>query len=117
MDDDELVFHTLMRITSVFNGLKTAVRAFSTRGTKLSFDEVVALLNSEDVQLLQDSSTDLDKSTVLMTTPLNQSVSHSGVPSIPSQGSSMNQVSYAYNQQMPSFNNYYPQVQQPAGGP
>lgn len=106
----------------MFNGLKTTIRAFSTRGTKLSFDEVVALLNSEDVQLLQDSSTDIDKSTVLVTTHSNQPTSHSNVSGdnsgsmvsfAPTQSSSMNHRPYGYRRQpMPFFNNFNPQVRQ-----
>lgn len=114
----------------MFNSLKTAERAFSTRGTKLSFDEVVTLLKSEDDQLLQESGSNLDKSTVLVTTHSNltdqqSTASGSGnssvVSSVPSQGSNMNHMQYSYNQPMnfgqpvPSFNNFYPQVQQYSG--
>lgn len=62
IDDNELVFHTLCGLPKAFNGLKTAVGAVRTRGHTLSFDEVVMLLNSEDVQLLQESP-DVENST------------------------------------------------------
>lgn len=114
----------LRGLPPVFNGLKTAVRAVRTRGTKLSFEEVVTMLNSEDIQLLQDSSSDLEKSTVLISTQSNQVMqpnvhSRSGSQIIgtgPNQGSSvpnvpMNNVSFGPVQPMPAYNNYYPQVQ------
>lgn len=119
--DDELVFHTLRGLPPVFNGLKTVVRAFSARGAKLSFDEVVALLNSEDVQLLQNSVTDLDKSTVLVTTQFNPSSQQSGSSTgdtttvMQSTGGIVGHVQYGFGQPMPSFNNFYPQMQQFSG--
>ncbi|KAH7866810.1 hypothetical protein Vadar_025321 [Vaccinium darrowii] len=110
-----------MGLPPVFNGLKTAVRAVRTRGTKLSFEEVVTMLNSEDIQLLQDSSPDLEKSTVLVSTQPNQmsqpmvnTTNNSQMTSItgPPQGTSVNHMPYgSTSQPMPAYNNYYPQVQ------
>ncbi|KAH7850217.1 hypothetical protein Vadar_029386 [Vaccinium darrowii] len=118
--DDELVFHTLRGLPPLFNGLKTAVRAFSARGTKLSFDEIVALLNSEDDQLLQNSGTDLDKSTVLVTTQSNPSSQQSGQSTGGNVGGqstdgNVGHIQYGFGQPMPSFNNFYPQLQQFSG--
>lgn len=124
VDDEELVFHTLRGLPPIFNGLKTVVRAFGFKGTKLIFDEVVTLLNSEDVQLLQDSGPDLDMSTVLVTTPSHQmiqsdtasgNVHKSEMSTVPKQGTTANHMSYGYSQPMPAFNNFYPQVQQNLG--
>lgn len=52
MDDDDLIFHTLRGLPKVFNGFKTAVR---TRGNTITIDEVIAMLNGEEIQCLQES--------------------------------------------------------------
>lgn len=54
----------------MFNGFKTAVR---TRGSDISFDEAVTLLNSEDLQLLQDNPSESDTTTVLVAAHENPS--------------------------------------------
>lgn len=70
IQDDELVFRTLHGLPKAFNGLKTVVRAVRARGYSLSFDEVVTMLKSEDIQLIQDSPSDaaVHNSSVLVAT-------------------------------------------------
>lgn len=65
LSDEDMIFHLLRGLPKVFNGLKTAVR---TRGSNISFDDVVNLLHSEDLQLLQETSSDSDLTTVLVAT-------------------------------------------------
>ncbi|KAH7846996.1 hypothetical protein Vadar_020555 [Vaccinium darrowii] len=124
MTDDDLIFHLLRGLTKVFNGFKTVV---CTRGTSVTFDEAVTMLNSEDIQLLQDTSSETDTSTVLLATHGNGSVSNvipqlntqtqnQGVPmhvpviSVASsqQGSSQSQYSSSQQQQY----SFMPQQQQ-----
>lgn len=73
IEDDELVFCALDGLPKVFNGLRIAVRAMRTRGHRVSFDEFVTMMKSEDKQLSRDTP-DLDVSnTVLVATHGNQS--------------------------------------------
>lgn len=44
VDDDDLIFHTLRGLLPVFNGFKTTIRAIRARGDRISFDEVVNML-------------------------------------------------------------------------
>ncbi|KAH7839271.1 hypothetical protein Vadar_002035 [Vaccinium darrowii] len=48
-----------------FNGLRTAVRAVKTRGYKISFDELVTMMKSEEVQLSKETS-DLDSQNIVL---------------------------------------------------
>lgn len=70
LEDDELVFRTLHGLPKAFNGLRTAVRAIRTRGHSISFDELITMLKSEDVQLIHESASDVEvqNSTVLVAT-------------------------------------------------
>ncbi|KAE9454986.1 hypothetical protein C3L33_13112, partial [Rhododendron williamsianum] len=69
VNEDDLIFHTLRVLPKVFNGFKTAVR---TRGGTITFAELINMLNGEDLQLLQESDTDI--SYVLVATHGNKSV-------------------------------------------
>lgn len=66
IDEDDLIFHTLRGLPKVFNGLRTTVREKITRGEHVTFDEVVTMINAENQQLLQESSTVTDNGTVLI---------------------------------------------------
>lgn len=116
IDDNELVFHTLRGLPKAFNGLKTAVRAVRTRGHTLSFDEVIMMLNSEDVQLLQESP-DVENSTVLMTTHTSHTTQPSGVSlndTLISSSSGANpstSLPQPYSQTMSSISQLQPQNQ------
>lgn len=61
IDEEDLIFHTLRGLPKVFNGFKTTIR---TRGSTITFDELVTMLNGEDLQLLQE--TDSESTTVLV---------------------------------------------------
>lgn len=66
MAEDDLVFHTLRGLPKAFNGFKTAVR---TRwGSPITIEELFNMLNGDDLQLIQESSTDNDISSVLVAT-------------------------------------------------
>ncbi|KAH7837779.1 hypothetical protein Vadar_017916 [Vaccinium darrowii] len=103
LSEEDLIFHLLRGLPKVFNGFKTAVR---TRGSNISFDDVVNPLNSEDHQLLQESSSDSDVTTVLVATHGNpNSTQH--VPQNPQHLQSQNsgtsvQTQPQMNVQMPS---------------
>lgn len=55
VEDDDLIFHTLRGLPSVFNGFKTMIRALQQQGHGISFNAVVTMLHGEDAQLLQES--------------------------------------------------------------
>lgn len=81
IEDDELVFRTLHGLPKAFNGLKTAVRAVRTRGYSLSFDEVVTMLKSEDIQLIQDSSSEAEvQNTSILVATHDQSLRQNSLP-------------------------------------
>lgn len=88
LEDDELVFRALHGLPKAFNGLRTAVRVVCTRGHKVCFDELVTMMKSEDVQLLQDSPSDTEfqNSSVLVATHGSQMASR--YSSLPVSGSS-----------------------------
>lgn len=65
LEDDDLIFHLLRGLPPVFNGFKSVVR---TRGYTLTFDEVLTMLHSEDLQLTQDSASESDVTSVLVAT-------------------------------------------------
>lgn len=71
VEDDELVFRTLQGLPKAFNGLRTAVRAVRTRGTKISFDDLVAMMKSEDIQLSKETSEVDANNTVLIASHSN----------------------------------------------
>ncbi|KAH7841417.1 hypothetical protein Vadar_029614 [Vaccinium darrowii] len=56
IEDDEIVFRALQGLPKVFNGLRTAVRAMRTRGYKVTFDELVTMMKSEEAQLSKETS-------------------------------------------------------------
>lgn len=71
VSEDDLVFHTLRGLPKSFNGFNTAVR---TRGGSITFAELVNMLTGEDLQLLQETETEI--SSVLVATHDNKAVSH-----------------------------------------
>lgn len=70
MNDKDLIFHLLRGLPKAFNNFKTAIR---TRGVNITFDEVVTMVHNEDLQLLQESTSEHDVSTVLVATHGNNS--------------------------------------------
>ncbi|KAG5562894.1 hypothetical protein RHGRI_005583 [Rhododendron griersonianum] len=133
IEDDEIVFRALHGLPKVFNGLRTAVRAVRTRGHRVSFDELVTMMKSEDKQLSRDTP-DLDVSnTVLVATHGNQShnndfsgssssvnpVSQSHIGTSQSQGVGFTQPQGVGFNQLASFNpppqqhQYFPQQFRP----
>lgn len=65
MSDEDLIFHLLRGLPKMFDSFKTAIR---TRGSDITFDEVVTMLNSEDLQLIQEGASEYEISTVLVAT-------------------------------------------------
>lgn len=73
IDDHNLIFHTLRGLPRPFNGFKTVIR---TRGNDIMFDELVTMLNGEELQLTQDSSSEIDTTTALVATHGAQDTQH-----------------------------------------
>lgn len=108
IEDDELVFRTLHGLPKAFNGLRTAVRAVRTKGHRVSFDELVTMLKSEDVQLIQESASasDVQNSSVLVATHGSQLDNSSALGSsqLPKVSSSQyGSFSHPYGQSGQSF--------------
>ncbi|KAE9452858.1 hypothetical protein C3L33_15238, partial [Rhododendron williamsianum] len=68
VEDDDLIFHTLRGLPKVFNGFKTTVHALQTSGTNITFNDVINMLNGEDIQLLQESNSEVETTSVLVAT-------------------------------------------------
>ncbi|KAI8564838.1 hypothetical protein RHMOL_Rhmol03G0213400 [Rhododendron molle] len=121
IEDDELVFRTLHGLPKAFNGLRTAVRAVRTKGHRVSFDELVTMLKSEDVQLIQESTSasDVQNSSVLVAThdsQLNNS-STSGPSQLPKVSSGQyGPLSHPYGQFGLYFGASHPYGQPPLYG-
>ncbi|KAH7858303.1 hypothetical protein Vadar_022169 [Vaccinium darrowii] len=75
VSDEDLVFYTLRGLPGEFNGFKTAIR---TRGKPVVFDELVAMLNGEDLQLSAELPS--DHTTVLVAAQENGK--HQGMSNI-----------------------------------
>ncbi|KAH7840175.1 hypothetical protein Vadar_013744 [Vaccinium darrowii] len=87
----------------VFNGFKTAIR---TRGGDIKFDEVVTMLNSEDLQLIQEGSLESDVSTVLVATSSGNTTASECVT-----GSHTNGQQSQFDSSQQTMNPYLPQQQ------
>lgn len=104
IEDSDLVFHILRGLPKVFNGFKTALR---TRGGTLTFAELVNMLNGEDLQLVQESSSDNDLSSVLVVTHGIKSLQVGDNVGFSSTGSSSVAQSSQMNTQVPSVQNHF----------
>lgn len=61
-------FFSLRGLPKIFNNCKTTVRGLQQGGHSLTFNEVVTMLHGEDIQLLQESSTEIETGSVLVAT-------------------------------------------------
>lgn len=103
VEDDDLIFHTLRGLPSIFNGFKTMIRALQQQGHGISFNAVVTMLHGEDAQLLQESPTVNDTGTVLVATQHHGKMPASSMPpSLPTQPLSVTSSS-SYNDLTQTF--------------
>ncbi|KAH7840779.1 hypothetical protein Vadar_021479 [Vaccinium darrowii] len=122
VEEDELVFRTLQGLPKAFNGLRTAVRAVRTRGTKMSFDELVSMMKSEDTQLSKEAS-DIEGSNTVLIASHSRSQNSNLAPVVPQNSSSLfNQGvqsggsgNQGYTQQQVGSQQYFPSHSQQFG--